>query len=709
MSDLERDESFFETARKRWKLAREFWEPIYDEFDIDMRYATGDQWDPNVKNERQEIQNKPTLTFDVLHTNVQLVVNQIRQNKPGIQIAPEGAGAEKADAEVKEGIIRHWDYKSQADIARDNAIYYATAGSIGFYRVKTKYVYDDPDVDESLASEQEFATEWIRDPKKVYWDPKAIESPVFDTGKYCFIIKRMPWDEYYEENGEDAEDISWSTFDSGGIAISDWASKDEITVAEYWSVEEKEVKKYGRTFKVRTVHQDIFNGVRSLRHTVFPADWIPILVCLGEQSVVSGKTILASLIRYVRDAAKLRNAFKSGIALQIGLTGHQPLLGPRGTFKGPGWMDMHLKNPATMEWDLVYDKNGNLVNGSGPARPQYEAAIQSLMEAANAENDDIKAGMGIYDSSLGAAKAEYSGVSVDKRTEQANVTNYHFGDNLNRIMWHEGRIKLQLLDNLIDTPRAVNARDASGQVSEALIAVAGENGQELRVAGREGEKHHRLDQGRFSPAVTTGPSFATQREKEYSLWMQFLAQAPELAPAFLPVILRWSNTPGADKLADVATAMAPPAVQAVLNGNQPIPPEAQAHMAQATQMVQELQGKVQQLEFEKKAELQKLTMQQQTDIQNNAVKIAVAEISSKSKEAVALVQEQYAAAAQMLAHTQELISQFHQGSLDQQAQQQQLEAQKQAQASDQAHQAGMQQDQNAAQAVMQQQQPQGGE
>lgn len=257
-------------------------------------------------------------------------------------------------------------------------------------------------------------------------------------------------------------------------------------------------------------------------------------------------------------------------------------------------------------------------------------------------------------------------------------------------MWREGQILLAMIKVLVDTPRAMHIMDEVGQTSEVLVHQKQEDGSVPMVQGRENEEHHRLDVGRY--VVTTGRDYVTEADEEYEQWMQFLSTpggAP-LAPAFLPVILQWSNTPGADKLAKVALAVAPPAVQAVVNGGpQPLDPQVQQQMAAANEQMNALQAENQQLKFEKAAKTQELQAKHSITVEQNTVDLLKAEIAAKNKETVELVQQQFTAFQQMLEHNQQLMLQHHQGQIDQQQAQQQQQAAAAAQGSDQAHQAAM--------------------
>src|SRR5258706_7041319 len=68
-------------------------------------------------------------------------------------------------------------------------------------------------------------------------------------------------------------------------------------------------------------------------------------------------------------------------------------------------------------------------------------AIGAIQEALNAQ-DDMKAILGMYDASLGAAGNETSGRAIIARQKEGDTSNFHFIDNLSRAIEHGGRIPI---------------------------------------------------------------------------------------------------------------------------------------------------------------------------------------------------------------------------------------------------------------------------
>jgi hypothetical protein len=97
---------------------------------------------PEVRRER-ELDGRPCLTVNKLPTFLHQVTNDQRQNVPGIKVSPVGNGADVKGAEIRQGIIRHIEYASNADVCYDTAVNSAAAIGEGFFRLITDYCRPD--------------------------------------------------------------------------------------------------------------------------------------------------------------------------------------------------------------------------------------------------------------------------------------------------------------------------------------------------------------------------------------------------------------------------------------------------------------------------------------------------------------------------------------------------------------------------------------
>ena len=159
----------------------------------------GDQWDEAVSHARHE-ESRPCLTINKLPSFIRQVVNESRQNKPGIVVNPVDNGADPDTARVLNGIIRAIMRNSNADQAFDTGIDCAVSGGFGFMRVDIEYAHEQ-------SFDMEAVVRRIHDPLTVHWD---VTTEGFDAAdwKYGFISSLYPEAEF-KQMYPDAEPIDF--------------------------------------------------------------------------------------------------------------------------------------------------------------------------------------------------------------------------------------------------------------------------------------------------------------------------------------------------------------------------------------------------------------------------------------------------------------------------------------------------------------------
>ena len=586
-------------VRKRFDNAKTGWQDIRKEALADLKMATGDQWKPEVKQARED-SDMPVLTFNRLAPLIQAITNRARQQRPQPKINPKTADANEQTAEMLEGLMRHIHYVSQADIAYDCAIEYSAACGLGFYEITTEYVDDE-------GFDQEPRIKRILDPMTVYFDPSAME-PDFSDAKYCFIRTLITQEAYEDQYGKQDP---VTPFPAGDTADRDWFEHEHVWVARYFEVNEKKRKRVAladgrkgysdevgeyepndvlneRDITDRKVDSYVVDGRRVLEKQDWPGKWIPVVPVLGAEKVVDGKRQFVSAIRYVRDAQKLFNATKTKMAQIVGTANNSEYIGYKGQFKDKKWMDSAPQKYLEVEPVMINGQTAPL-----PQKNVSEPPIQALSMFAMAEGDDIKAGIGYLDNLLAPSRTDLSGIAVQRRSQQADLVNYHLQDNLERSHWHCARILLDLISKVIDTPRMLKIMGYDGSVSEALVT--NQAAGSMPVAGHENEPHHFLDAAaaKYSIVVTSQPSYASKLEEEKDVLIQTMQANPQLFPAYADIYFKLLGYP---ELQERAEAMLPPGVQQAQQAKaQGIPPAAAAQMAQLTQQNQQLQQGIQQV------------------------------------------------------------------------------------------------------------------
>lgn len=713
---------FLATARQRFEDCAADEKSIREQALLDLKFVVGDQWDATVKNERVT-KGRPALTFNRCHTFVQQVSNEARQNKPQIKFVV-GDGGDKDTADVKEGMARHIQYASDAQVAYETSVEYSAGGSFGYYGFITKYCDDDT---------------WDQDLKvRPFFDPFAVYGILIPScfgmePEFAYVVEELPLAEY--KRLYDTKEIDSVGWDQAAKLSQGWIGTETVRIAEYWYIEHEDKKitrknpqtgeEETRTIDKCKVKFCKINGFEVIEgtETDWPGYCIPIVPVLGKQIIVDGKPNLFSVVRFQRDPQQLINFYKTRIAETLGTQPIQPYIVVKGQITPANkkqWEELNTTMRPYVEVEAL-DVNGQ--PAPLPRRQVDEPPIQSLSTAAAQEIDDMKATAGIYDASLGNKSNESSGLAIQRRQQQSNVTNMHFLDNLERAFKKGGLIIADLIPKIYDSERMVDilGDDEAPKIAKINAPHQDANGktQHYKIGGDGAVKD--------KPIVTMGRAFSTKRMESFDMMSSVLQANPELINVVGDIFFQNSDMAGADIMADRFKRYIQIKLPGIIEdkGSDPAA-KAQAlsaQLQQAHQVMQAAQQHIQQLEKDREAKvvetqgkLQIAHLQEQT-AQSKAeldayVKITVAEISSKAQnqQVRATLESKELQTLHTSAHEVALQAQEHAHTM----QQGQQAAQNQAALADQGHQQTLEQgdhaaaNQSALAAQQAEQQPQAG-
>lgn len=144
LSGLSGDELIVQEAKKRFKRCQQWEAECRALFVEDLKFAEGDsdnnwQWPSTLYSARLS-DTSPCLTINKTRQHNLQIINDAKQNKPGVNVRPNGAGSSFKAAQVFEGIVRHIEYQSGAEHAYDTATEFQVKAGIGYWRVVTEYV-----------------------------------------------------------------------------------------------------------------------------------------------------------------------------------------------------------------------------------------------------------------------------------------------------------------------------------------------------------------------------------------------------------------------------------------------------------------------------------------------------------------------------------------------------------------------------------------
>ena len=551
-----------------------------DELD-DLRFYAGSpdnqwQWPADVLATRgavqgQTINARPCLTINKLPQHVRQVTNDQRQNRPSGKVIPVDDKADVEVAEIFDGMVRHIEYISDADVAYDTACENQVTYGEGYIRILTEYCNDD-------SFDQDIKIGRIRNSFSVYMDP-TIQDPCGADAQWCFITEDMLKDDY-EREFPNAKPIS--TLEQGGVGdqtLSNWVNKDTIRIAEYFyieytdkklnlyhgnvavfdgSPEDQQMKQMGmkplrtRMVNAKQVKWCKTNGYEFIEKNDWAGASIPVVRVVGNEYEVDGKLYVAGLVRNAKDAQRMYNYWVSQETEMLALAPKAPFIGYGGQFEG---YENQWKTANTTNWPYL-EVNPDVTDGQGavlplPARSQPPVASSGLLQAKMGASDDIKSTTGQYDTSLGATSNERSGKAIMARERQSDTGTYHYVDNLARAVRYVTRQIVDLIPKIYDTQRIARIIGVDGETNMAKIdpmqqepvkKIVDQNGIVL-------EKIYNPGIGKYDVCVTTGPSYMTKRQEALEGMSVLLQGNPQLWAVAGDLFIKNMDWPGAQEMA----------------------------------------------------------------------------------------------------------------------------------------------------------------
>jgi hypothetical protein len=633
-------EEVLEIAKERFRLVSDAENDIRALALEDLNFRAGEQWHAQDKKDRQQ-DRRPCLTINRLPQFIRQITNDQRQNRPAIKVHPVDDKADPETAKIFQGLIRHIEYNSGADVAYDTAFDGAVTHGRGFFRILTDYV--DP-----FSFEQEALIKAIRNPFMVYMDPSAVE-PDGSDAKWAFIVEDLTKEEY-EHQFKGREVASLEEFASLGDQAKYWVPGGNVRIAEYFYKEFKEIElclvegqvversqlpegfpeeqiQSKRKAQVPVIKWCKLSALEIIEEREWVGKWIPIIPVYGEVLDVDGKIILEGVVRHAKDSQRMYNYWASAETETIALAPKAPYIGYEGQFEGheAEWENANRKNYAYLEVKPVS------LNGQPaplPQRQAFEAPVQAITGARMQAAEDLKATTGIYDAALGNRSNESSGIAIQRRANQAQTSNFHFVDNLSRSIRHAGRILVDILPKIYDTARAARIVGEDGQQEIVRInEMFGKPGQ---------EKAYMLGVGKYDVVMETGPSYATKRQEAVASMLEFTKIYPEGGQAVGDLLVRNMDWPGATEIADRLKKLLPPNLLDDKD-KPPMPPEAQAQLQQLDQQNQMLTEQLNKAIDEKEQKTIELESKERIEMAKIQANIEIEMAKMGSKEGLALL------------------------------------------------------------------------
>lgn len=554
----------------------------------DLKFVVGEQWDSQVRALR-EAGRKPVLTINRLPAFVAQVLGSRMQNQTEIKILPDNGGTKQV-AEVREGLMRNIQKVSRAELAYDNA--YAGAVMCGVGNFELDIDYDSDDVwDQSLNIRK------IADHFSVIWD-RQMTDPTGKDARHAYKIESMTEADFTRDYPWAAPSSFASDRMPAEMVNSDWFSRGNVRVVDYWSMRERErevaLLTTGQTIDitdlpsgdpllaqiashpdsgepyVRTTYRkyaqlyrcsatDVLEGPYDL-----PIDRIPIFRVPGWEVRIGDQTYRWGLIRFLKDPQRLHNYWRSVQAEKI-------MQSPKATWvasdaavagREKEWRNSGQSDNSLLIW--------NSESGNKPERNMPVQVEDALIAQASITQQDLKDVSNIHEANLGMPSNEVSGKAINARVRVSDVGNAVYQKNMEYAIAECGRVANQLVPVVYDTPRIVKIIGPESQELMQAINYLG-NPQSVDITS-----------GRYNVTATTGPTSETKRIEAAENMMALATAMPQALAVGADLIVEAQDWPGAEKIARRLRKALPPQ----LLSKDEITPE----IAQAMQQQQKVQG-----------------------------------------------------------------------------------------------------------------------
>lgn len=557
---------------------------------------------------------RPTLTINKLPQHIRQVTNEQRQNRPSGKVIPVDDNADEEVARIFDGIVRHIEYISDADVAYDTACENQVTFGEGYIRILTEFCDDN-------SFDQDIRIARVRNSFSVLMDPN-IQDPCGADAEWCFVVEDIPKDEFkreYPDARVTASNAVLDGFSPNMTARDAWITKDTVRVAEYFYVEHtskhlnlyvapdgtmitaesgSEIdtmarSRYGRPVRERTADARKIkwvktNGYEILEQSDWAGDYIPIVRVVGNEYELDGQLHISGLVRNTKDACRMINYWTSQEAEMIALAPKAPFIGYAGQFEG---YERKWATANTMNWPyLEVSTNATMPDGTPlpiPQRAPPPMASTALLQAKAGAAEDLKATTGQFDSSMGAQSNERTGKAIMAREKQGDVGTYHYVDNFARAVRYVTRQLVGLIPKIYDMPRIARIVNTDGSID--MVKINPQQGAAVHsVEDEQGivlEKIYNPSVGKYDVCVTTGPGYMTKRQEALDAMQQLLQSNPKLWEVAGDLFVKNMDWPGAQEMAERFSHILDPRV---LQGTDQSP-----EMQQAQQQIQAQQHQLQ--------------------------------------------------------------------------------------------------------------------
>jgi len=566
-------------AIERFANCQDYYSELYRNCEEDIEFTHGiNQWDDADIQSRRK-QRRPYLTINKMKPFTDQVINTIKQARPAIRVTPVDDGGDADTAQVFQGIIRNIERTSKANNAYDAAAMNAVAGGLGWIRISTDY-------DSPMSFDQKICIDRVINFQDIYVDPNTQTLDGSDI-EYAYVFEEVSREKFKSDYPDAVTDSLTAQKNAT------WFDDETVQVAEYFYKEYEEREIYlvevdGKDSVVTKAEYDLIvealgtepeiidertslfpiikwckiTGAEILEENEWVGKYIPLVPVYGSEVYIDGRREFHSLIRQAKDSQRMSNYWKTANTEFIALQQKAPYVGALGSFetRKEQWRNANNLNIPFLEYDIIYDDNGNPV--TPPQKQPPITGSPTMSQEAAIANQDIKEALGMYNENMGDASNAISGVAVRNRQIYGDNSTFHFIDNLSASISQVGCILVDLIPRLYSRKKVIRIIGEDGQSNNVPVNqpyIKTENGKEP-AAGREFDGIYDLKAGTYDVVCDVGASYSSRRQEFADKMIELAKAEPRLMEVGGDLLVESMDMPQAQKLADRIRTQMPPEV-----------------------------------------------------------------------------------------------------------------------------------------------------
>lgn len=575
------EKDIFLEARDRLQICADFESKDRNRAKTEILFREGaGHWDSNYVISAS--QDKPELVINLTDALCQRVENNLREQELSGQAHPVGDGGTVEISEIINGIGRHVETRSEANVAYDCGDKSNITIGWGYFRVIAEYEHP-----RSMRKDLRILP--IRNVFTVYMDPSAI-MPAGQDQNWCLISSKMKRTEY-KRRWPGAKNVSWTDVDRN--AHGDWEDKEDIRLAEYFRIREKAEKLYclrniatgeerclfqsempntlaegwqiegDRQSMKRAVEWFRLNGTKVVEREILPGTWIPVFRVEGNVVDIDGVVSRRGMIRNMMDPQRMVDYGEVAKIRRLGLTPQAPWVAAEGQLDGhPEWTDSN----QTAYPVLIY-KPVTVITAQGetplpPPQRQAPAQIeQGFSEFVQGMRTNLLAVAGMPNEPGADKNQVVSGVALDKRQTLSDQSHLQYAKGRKSAVTQCWRVMIEWIPTYFNERGRVQRIIGEDGVPEMMTLNTPDPNDAL------GKLMNDLSVGRYDVVMEAGPSFETKRQEGAENLLEMLkieALAEIIAKTAPDLVFRSIDHPYMQELADRLLAQTPDGLKKIL-------------------------------------------------------------------------------------------------------------------------------------------------